>query len=57
MNNYLKTGTNPNVYCIMCVRFIIAQRQITIIKYWLYAKNFMALLDWFIDISGYSDFI
>ena len=27
LNNYLETGANPNVYCIMCGRFTPAQRQ------------------------------
>ena len=57
LSNYLKTGANPNVYCIMSGRFTIAQRQIARIKCCLDTEKFMALLDWYIDSSGHSDFI
>ena len=57
LNNYLKTGANPNVYCVMCGRFTIAQRQIARIKCCLDAEKFMVLIGWYIDNSGHSDFI
>lgn len=56
MNNYLKTGANPNVYCIMCGRFTPKQREQAKLKSLLDANKFMNLLDWFIDHSNHSDF-
>ena len=56
MNNYLKTGANPNVYCIMCGRFTPKQRELAKLKSLLDTRAFMRLLDWFIKISGHPDF-
>ena len=56
MNNYMKTGANPNVNCIMCGRFTPKQREQAKQKSLLDANKFMKLLDWFIDHSNHSDF-
>ena len=57
MNNYLKTGANPNVYCIMCGRFTPRQREQAKLKSLLDTNKFMNLLDWFICHSNHSDFV
>ena len=57
LNNYLKTGANPNVYCIMCGRFTPIQRQQARLKCLLDSEKFLKLLEWFINFSGHSDFV
>ena len=56
MNNYLKTGANPNVYCILCGRYTPKQRELAKLKCLLDANEFMKLLEWFIEKSGHPDF-
>jgi hypothetical protein len=57
LQNYLQTGANPNVYCMMCGRFTPAQKEIVKKKMSLNIKVFKKLVKWFIKQGKHPDFV
>ena len=56
LQNYLRTGANPNVYCVMCGRFTPEQREIVKRKMMLNTAVFKELIKWYIEESGHPAF-
>ncbi len=56
LNNYLKTGANPNVYCVLCGRFTPKQREIVQKKMKLDLRSFKRLVQWFVTDSNHEAF-
>ena len=56
LNNYLKTGANPNVYCVLCGRFTPKQREIINKKVKLDVRVFKKLVEWFVRESKHEAF-
>jgi len=56
LQNYLATGANPNVYCVMCGRFTPEQREIVRRKMMLDIAVFKKLVKWYIEQSGHPAF-
>ena len=56
MNSYLRTGTNPNVYCTMCGRFISKQREVARLKCLMNVHKIIGLLDWFMNESNHPGY-
>jgi len=56
LQNYLRTGVNPNVYCVMCGRFTPEQREIVKRKMMLNTAVFKELIKWYIEESGHPAF-
>jgi len=49
LQNYLKTGANPNVYAVLCGRFTLNQRKILQEKICVDLQEFDTLLNWMIN--------
>jgi hypothetical protein len=56
LQNYLRTGANPNVYCVMCGRFTPEQREIVRRKMMLNITVFKELVKWYIEESRHPAF-
>jgi hypothetical protein len=56
LQNYFRTGANPNVYCVMCGRFTPEQREIVKRKMMLNITVFKKLVKWYIEESGHPAF-
>jgi hypothetical protein len=54
LENYLRTGANPNVYCVMCGRFTPNQREIARKKMMLNANVFKRVIKWFIEETEHA---
>jgi hypothetical protein len=54
LDNYLKTGANPNVYCVMCGRFTPNQREIARKKMMLNVNVFKRVIKWFIEETEHA---
>jgi len=56
IQNYLRTGANPNVYCVLCGTFTPNQREIINQRVALNLGVWKRLLHWYITDSGHEAF-
>ena len=55
-NNFATSNMNPHVYCILCGRFTLKQKDITRQKCQLDSRIFLKLIEWFTKESGDTAF-